>query len=155
MELISVPFSMVMLAKRNTGKSILAEYLINKLLDEKKLNAVYIYSKTCQLGDNWLSIPKKYKRDFVDFKKIETILKYQTEQVKKRSKKVKQICLVFDDVIDSSGTKGQFTNMVNEIFSRGRHFHMCPVRSASMFHWALKNDRTRLQRQDVAELGSP
>jgi hypothetical protein len=145
MDLINIPFSMVMLSKRNVGKTVLAEYIVNKLLDEKKLDAVYIFSKTCKLGDNWRTIPEKYRYEFVDYKKIGQLMKYQTEVVKahtkkmqskkmqsknkkdtvdKPNKKLKQICLVFDDVIDSSASanKGEFINLMNELFSRGRHF---------------------------------
>ena len=138
MELLKVPFSAIFLAKRNTGKSVLAEYVINKLLDEKKIDIVYIFSKTCMLGDNWRSINDKYKYEDMDFKKIANILKFQMQKVKSNTKKkktdktkpnFKNICLVFDDVIDSSNTGGKadFLNLINELFSRGRHFKISVI----------------------------
>ena len=159
MELIKVPFSSVFLAKRCTGKSVLSEYVINKLLDEKKLDIVYVFSKTCMLGDNWKSIPLKYRYEDINYKKIAKILKYQMDKVKadtaknkkkksgKPNKNLKQVCLIFDDVIDSSGSsaKGQFLNLVNELFARGRHFKI----SVMICNQYVKNVITPTVRSNI------
>ena len=119
---LEVPFSMLYLARRNTGKSVLAQHVTNKLLESKKLDVVYIFSKTCKLNDNWLTIPDKYKCEDMDYKKINKIIDTQMKHTKAKSKKLKQVCLIFDDVIDSGGAKNELKDLFNDIFSRGRHF---------------------------------
>ena len=83
---IEVPFSSVFLAKRNSGKSLLGEYIMNKLLELKKIDVVYIFSKTCAINDNWMSIPQKYKHETMNYKKIDQIIKKQAKLCKSKSK---------------------------------------------------------------------
>lgn len=121
MDEIQVPFSMVLLAKRNTGKTVMAEYIVNILLDEHRVDGVYLFSRTCKLGDNWRTIPEKYKYEELDYKVINKIILHQYKLVKSR-KQPKNIILVFDDIIDSGGNVSQMSNLFNELFARGRHF---------------------------------
>ena len=101
-DLIQIPFSAVFLAKRNTGKTVLAEYLANQLLDEEKVDNVFVFSKTCKLGDNWKSIPDKYKTDNMDIDKIKKLIEHQKKSIQSKSKKTRDIIIVFDDAIESS-----------------------------------------------------
>ena len=121
---IEVPFSSVLLARRNTGKSVLAEYLTNRLLELGKIDVVYIFSKRACLNNNWESIPLKYKCEDMNFKKIEKIIKKQTItcKTKSKSKKLKNILLIFDDIIDRGGSNYELQNLFNDMFARGRHF---------------------------------
>ena len=101
-----VPFSSVFVAKRRSGKTVLAEYVINKLIDIHRVDKVYIFSKTCQYPNNWASIPIKYKICNLDFELIHKIMEYQREQVmnkKKKNKKIEEVCFIFDDVIELFG----------------------------------------------------
>jgi len=112
-----------MLSKRRCGKTVLCETILNKLLDTKKIDVVYIFSSTSHLGDNWRTIPDKYKYEYVDFNKIQKINNKQTDLVKKKSPKVQQIALVFDDVIENNTDgRSELLDCFNFLYSKSRHY---------------------------------
>lgn len=142
-----VPFSAVFVAKRRSGKTILAEYIVNKLLDHDRIDVVYIFSKTCVFPHNWATINPKYKICDLNFKLIYQIMEYQRNQVinKKNKKnndknnKIEQVCFVFDDIIDSreDGRQGlfQLICLLEDLFTTGRHINI----SVMVLHQYIKH----------------
>lgn len=142
-----VPFSAVFIAKRRSGKSILAEYIVNKLLDHDKIDIVYIFSKTCIFPHNWASINPKYKVCELDFNLIYKIMEFQRDQIinknkknnKNKNKKIEQVCFVFDDILDSreDGQKGlnNLVKLLEDLFTTGRHINI----SVMVLHQYIKH----------------
>ena len=128
-ESIEIPGSFLFLSERNVGKTVLCEYIIDRLLEAKKIDVAYIYSNTCMLGNNWRSIPDRYKSETIEYKKINKIIDKQAKEVKKytaskakKKKEPKQVALIFDDIIDSSSNKHNLIDLLNMLYSKGRHF---------------------------------
>ena len=64
---VSVPFSMVIVSKRNSGKSFLCKHLLNMFMNENKLfDYIVLFSSTAHLSKDFECLPKKvYKKIFL------------------------------------------------------------------------------------------
>jgi hypothetical protein len=150
---IEIPSTSLFIAKRRSGKTVLAEFLINKLIDEKKIDVVYVFGKTCKFGDNWETIEDKYKFVDLDMKKIFEILAFQMTETQKKKKnknhKIKEVCLIFDDVTDAreGGKKGKYDlkNLFDDLFATGRHIHV----SVMVLHQYIKDVITPITRTNT------
>ena len=51
---IKIPFSMIIVSKRNSGKSYLTKHLLKMFMDEKKLfDYVVLFSSTASMTDDF------------------------------------------------------------------------------------------------------
>jgi len=156
MKTFEVPFSALYCAKRRSGKSMLAEYMVNLLLDHKRIDKVYIFSKTCSYPGNWSTIHDKYKFCNLDFDFIYKMMEFQSKSVMKSKnkknddkKKIQEICLVFDDIIDSreDGKKAlnPFVSLLEDLYTTGRHIHI----SVMVLHQYIKHIITPAIRGNI------
>lgn len=101
------PRSVIMvLGKRNTGKSVLVNHLISELYD--RYDDFYVFSKTASLNFPYPFpwCPEKNRIDGLNLSKLQEIYNNQREDIKKYQniddKRVKHICILLDDVISES-----------------------------------------------------
>ena len=119
---ISVPFSMVVVSKRNSGKSYLTKHLLNMFMIENKLfDYIVLFSSTAHLTKDFECLPKKAIQDDFSTTKINKILEHQKKS--KDSNNPKQCPIILDDTI---GTKIDisFKTNLDLLFSRGRHYNI-------------------------------
>lgn len=124
---MKVPFSSIVVSKRNSGKSFLVKDLCYNLSVQKRIHQVIVMSNT-----SGLSLNKDY--DFVDKKflttfaqeKIERLMKLQTKAIK--AGKIREVLLVLDDVIGGDGTKkAEGNRLIRSLYANGRHFHISVI----------------------------
>ena len=124
---MKVPFSSIVVSKRNSGKSFMVKDLCYNLSVQKRIHQVIVMSNT-----SGLSLNKDY--DFVDKKflttfaqeKIERLMKLQTKAIK--AGKIREILLVLDDVIGGDGTKkAEGNRLIRSLYANGRHFHISVI----------------------------
>ena len=119
---IKLPFSMVIVSKRNSGKSFLTKHLLKMFMVENKLfDYIVLFSSTAQLTKDFECLPKKSIQEDFSTTKINKILEYQKKA--KESQNPKQCLIILDDTI---GQKLDITFKTNLdlIFSRGRHYNI-------------------------------
>ena len=60
---ISVPFSMVIVSKRNSGKSYLCKHLLKMfMIDNKLFDYIVLFSSTAHLSKDFECLPKKVSK---------------------------------------------------------------------------------------------
>ena len=61
---VKVPFSMIVVSKRNSGKSYLTKHLLKMfMVDNKLFNHIVLFSSTAHLSHDFECLPKKvYKK---------------------------------------------------------------------------------------------
>ena len=119
---ISVPFSMVVVSKRNSGKSYLTKHLLNMFMIENKLfDYIVLFSSTAHLTKDFECLPKKAIQDDFSTTKINKILEHQKKS--KDSKNPKQCLIILDDTIGQKLDISFKTNL-DLLFSRGRHYNI-------------------------------
>ena len=75
---ISVPFSMVVVSKRNSGKSYLTKHLLKMfMVDNKLFDYIVLFSSTAHLSNDFECLPKKSIQEEFSTTKINKILEYQ------------------------------------------------------------------------------
>jgi hypothetical protein len=119
---IKLPFSMVIVSKRNSGKSFLTKHLLKMfMVDNKLFDYIVLFSSTAQLTKDFECLPKKSILEDFSTTKINKILEYQKKA--KESKNPKQCLIILDDTI---GAKLDITFKTNLdlLFSRGRHYNI-------------------------------
>ena len=119
---ISVPFSMVVVSKRNSGKSYLTKHLLNMFMIENKLfDYIVLFSSTAHLTKDFECLPKKAIQDDFSTTKINKILEHQKKS--KDSNNPKQCLIILDDTIGQKLDISFKTNL-DLLFSRGRHYNI-------------------------------
>jgi len=116
----------IMLGKRRSGKSVLAEYFINELIDNKQIDICYLLSGTMA---GFESIDAKNKFDKIEnlinllenMKKINTLNKV----VNKKEKVKLKIMVVIDDM--AIKLKSKEFNILEEVAVNGRHYAYEPL----------------------------
>ena len=113
---ITVPFSMSIASKRNTGKTVLISCLIRELLERKAVDMVLVMSQTQHVNDDYKFLPPRLRQSFSE----EVIKKMMDSQGKVPKKKRDQILLVLDDVLsDKDAEKSRF---IKRLYTLGRHY---------------------------------
>jgi len=75
---IKLPFSMVVVSKRNSGKSYLTKHLLKMFMVENKLfDYIVLFSSTAHLSKDFECLPKKSIQEEFSTVKINKILEYQ------------------------------------------------------------------------------
>lgn len=112
---ISVPFSMSVASKRNSGKTLLISALIQSLLLLKKVDIVLVMSQTVHVNDDYWFISPRLRIPFSE----EVIQKLMDKQAKLPKSKREQVLLVLDDVLsDKDAEKSRY---VRKLFILSRH----------------------------------
>ena len=119
---ISVPFSMVIVSKRNSGKSYLTKHLLQMFMINNTLfDYIVLFSSTANLTKDFECLPKKAIQDDFSTAKVNKILEHQKKS--KDSKNPKQCLIILDDTIGQKLDISFKTNL-DLLFSRGRHYNI-------------------------------
>jgi hypothetical protein len=115
------------LGKRRSGKSVLCEYLIYEMIQNKLVDCVFLFSKT-QTGFN---IIKDKECRLENIEKLDNILhwykmwnEYNTIVNERRKISIKTVVIIDDFAID---LKNKDFNILEEIATNGRHFARAPL----------------------------
>jgi len=115
------------LGKRRSGKSVLCEYLIYEMIQNKLVDCVFLFSKT-QAGFN---IIKDKECRLENIEKLDNILhwykmwnEYNTIVNERRKISIKTVVIIDDFAID---LKNKDFNILEEIATNGRHFARAPL----------------------------
>ena len=148
-ELKFKPFqTMIILGKRNTGKSYLTKYLIHQLVNQGMYNTVYLFSTTERYSHSFNCLPKEYIINGFDLKFIQNIIDAQRKRIEKyslESEKVAKIMMVFDDLVGSISTSSKEMQMLNFLFATSRHIGISLV----VFAQASRSSVNPTLRQNV------
>lgn len=113
---ITVPTSIAVASKRNTGKTLLVSALVRILLERKAVHMVLVMSQTQHVNDDYKFLPPRLRQPFSE----EVIQKLMESQGKVPKKQREQILLVLDDVLsDREAEKSRF---IKRLYTLGRHY---------------------------------
>ena len=119
---VKLPFSMIVVSKRNSGKSYLVKHLLKLfMVDNKLFNYIVLFSSTAHLSKDFDCLPKKSVQEDFSSAKVNKILDFQKQY--KESKNPKQCLIILDDTIGAKLDPSFKTNL-DLLFSRGRHFNI-------------------------------
>ena len=121
---MKVPFSSIVVSKRNSGKSFLVRDIVYNMSVQKKVHQVIVMSNTSGLSLNkdYDFLDKRFLTTFAQ-EKIEKLMKIQQKAIK--AGKIREILLVLDDVIGGDGTKkAEGNRLIRSLYANGRHFHI-------------------------------
>ena len=119
---VKLPFSMIVVSKRNSGKSYLVKHLLKLfMVDNKLFNYIVLFSSTAHLSKDFECLPKKAIQEDFSSAKVNKILDFQ--KASKDSKNPKQCLIILDDTIGAKLDPSFKTNL-DLLFSRGRHFNI-------------------------------
>jgi len=134
----------IFLGKRRSGKSVLCEYLIKQMVDEKMLDLVFIFSPTMAGFDTVV------KDDTFRFTTIEPLMdiieniKIMNEYNKlvPNKRKIKlRTAIVIDDF--SIELKNKNFNILSDLAVRGRHYSYTPL---ALHFFILSQSLTKIPR---------
>ena len=119
---VRIPFSMIVVSKRNSGKSYLTKHLLKLfMVDNKLFNYIVLFSSTANLSHDFDCLPKKAIQEDFSSAKVNKILDFQ--KASKDSKNPKQCLIILDDTIGAK-LDPSFKSNLDLLFSRGRHFNI-------------------------------
>ena len=125
------------ISKRNSGKSVLIKYLVNK---EKKLfDRIFIISPSEQINSFYESLtPSKFIFDNFNESWCNNIIKKMTDSMLKKENF--HILIIFDDCLCDSNIRN--SESLRIIFTRGRHINISIITSLQYIHQLLPVCRT-------------
>lgn len=126
-ETMRVPFSSIIVSKRNSGKSFLVRDLVYNLSKLKKINQLIVMSNTSgmSLNQDYNFVDKRFLTTFSQ-EKIEKLMKIQAKAIQQGN--IREILLVLDDVIGGDGTKkAEGNRLIRSLYANGRHYHISIV----------------------------
>ena len=122
-------FSGIIYGKRGTGKTHMLKHF---LYENKKLfDECYLFSETAHLQPKEYNfLPKHHIYRGYDESKLNDIYDKQEKDVQeklanKKEKYIKDIVIIFDDVI--SNEKIRHSQAFNGLYTKGRHYHITPI----------------------------
>ena len=130
-EKVSVPFSMCIASKRNTGKSVLLNQFIKAMVDSKKVDIAIIFSNTTGLNDDYPDVPKQLKQPYSEDALQRLINKQKGTEKGKR----KEVLVVFDDVLGDK--KADRSSLILYCYAIGRHINLNPILSSQVSNRVL------------------
>ena len=116
--------TIVIVAKRNEGKSVMAKWLLRSLVAQQKVENIYLFSPTEKLSHSFNCVPDSHIIPTFDLKFINSIIDAQTKICKKKGKddpSVSKILLIFDDMLGSVKQGSLEQLMLNKLFATSRH----------------------------------
>lgn len=132
-ECLKHPVSLLISAKRLSGKTYLIKELINNKKFNKQFEEIYIFSSTANLDKTWNDIEPEHCCLFDNFENDE--LKNIMKSVKKEKVEEDKSCnilIVVDDFHDKNSLKRD--NVLNILATRGRHFNISFVYSVQKYN---------------------
>lgn len=130
-QVVKVPFSMCVASKRNTGKSVLLNQFIRKMVATKKIDVPIIFSNTTGLNDDYPDIPKNLKQAYSE----EALQRLIDHQKKIPKGKRKNILVVFDDVLGDK--KADRSSLILYCYAIGRHIQINPILASQVSNRVL------------------
>lgn len=119
---IQIPFSMIVVSKRNSGKSYLCKHLLKTFMHDTKLfDYIVLFSTTANLTKDFECLPKKAVQEEFSTLKLNKILDHQKKY--KDSNNPKQCLIILDDTIGCK-LDSDFKQNLDLLFSRGRHYNI-------------------------------
>ena len=109
----------IWVGRSNTGKTVACAYWLMKLAQEKKLDALIVFSATAFNGF-WQKITNTVIQGW-DPQLMEGIMKKREEMISK-GQKVNNLGVVLDDLIDSAFIDLKRDHIVNMQYTKGRHY---------------------------------
>lgn len=128
---VSVPFSMCIASKRNTGKSVLLNQFIVRLVESKKIDVPVVFSNTTGLNDDYPDIPKHLKQPYSE----EALQRLIDHQKRTPKGKRKNILVVFDDVLGDK--KADRSSLILYCYAIGRHINLNPILASQVSNRVL------------------
>ncbi|MFT4803273.1 MAG: hypothetical protein ACI9YE_000465 [Psychroserpens sp.] len=132
----------VILGKRRSGKSVLAEYLIKQMVAKKKIDIVFLFSTTDAGFD---IIPKEHRFKTID--KLHTLIEnyrlineYNKDEPKNKKIKIRTMCILDDMAVD---LKSKSMNILESLSCNGRHLAYEPL---SLHFCILSQSLTKIPR---------
>ena len=116
--------TIVIVAKRNEGKSVLSKYILRSLISCGKVDTVYLFSPTERLTHSFDCVPNTHIIPTFDLKFINQIIDAQTKVCKKKGKddpSVSKILFIFDDMLGAVAQGSLEQQMLNKLFATSRH----------------------------------
>lgn len=108
-------FTISVLARRNSGKSVMIQEIIKELISAKKIDMVVVMSGSAGLNDDYNWLPKQLLMPFSE----EILKKIWEKQAKTPKEKRQRVFIVLDDCL---GTPEAIrSDIINKYFSVGRH----------------------------------
>jgi hypothetical protein len=153
---MKIPFSAIFVSRRHTGKSVMANALVKSLVEQKKVDAVIIFSNTALINEtDYPDFPQAIKHTYSDAK-LQRLIDHQKDTPKEE----RQILLVlFDDLL--SDPEARRSNLILSAFVEGRHFGIQPIILSQIGNYiltpAIKNNSSyiflsRLNRFQLASV---
>lgn len=141
----SIPNRICILAQSNSGKTVLIINMLKKVY-LKLYDDIYIISHSINLDKNWDSIrgdiPDENLKDEyeeADLKKIiDRHLKIREKQREAKKRKLGQLLIVLDDVIDNKDViSSKMDSLLTTLFIRGRHLGISVWFSSQKYKTAI------------------
>jgi len=130
-EVVKVPFSMCVASKRNTGKSVLLNQFIKRMVENKKVDVAIIFSNTTGLNDDYPDIPKHLKQPYSE----EALQRIINKQKGTEKGKRKELLVVFDDVLGDK--KADRSSLILYCYAIGRHINLNPILASQVSNRVL------------------
>ena len=155
-EQMKVPFSAIFCSRRFTGKSVMVNELMKCLVEQRKVDAIVIFSNTALINEtDYPDFPEGIKHTYSDAKMLKLI-----EHQKSLPKEKRQtVLVVMDDLL--SDPQARRSPLILSVFSEGRHFGIQPILISQVGNHILtpviKNNATymfisRLNRFQLASI---
>ena len=111
--------SFILLAsKRMWGKTVLIKNIVKNLYENHKYQSIIIFWETSRFNGDYDYIDKWCHFSFKKLEKINKILKYQKNKIKK-NKNVDSILIIFDDI-----PLWKKSTFLNDLWTQGRHYKL-------------------------------
>ena len=118
--------TIVICGKRNEGKSVMAKWLLFNLVQQEKVEIVYLFSTTEHLSHSFDCVPSKFVIPTFDIPFMEKVISSQQKEImrKKDGKddpSIKKIMFIFDDMLGSVKQGSNEQLLLNRLFACSRH----------------------------------
>jgi hypothetical protein len=121
--------SFCLLSSRKSGKSFMIRNLVYLLFKQKKIDTLYIFSKTAHLDKFYLSwVDKHYIFPLEMIQPMINFLFKIQESLMKKNARLQNICIVLDDI----DCTAKATTELEFVFTLGRHYNMTIIMSAQI-----------------------
>lgn len=114
----------LLISKRNSGKTVLTRWLIYSLTEKYNFSSIFLFSNTAEFNSDYWFLKKWQIKTFDKFENtMEKIMNHQKERIKK--KKIKHILVILDDIPMGWG----ISKKLNSLATLGRHFKITVILS--------------------------
>lgn len=120
-----IPNSTYMLiAKRNSGKSVMAKHVMLDLLRQRLVDMVVVFSGSVEFNRDWDCVIESNRIEGYDEGKLRQLVEHQREEARKAIKDPsyvpKRLLIIFDDVIGQDNANAS-KDLMNYLLAAGRH----------------------------------